>query len=323
MANLPESSTYEAGIYQLETTDPVQGGVSGISNQQGKQLANRTRWLKDRSDVQAGQITDLQGRGLIVGGAVYLSANTTLTSTAWGKFHNVITGVTPKTITLPTIAGGTVDVGKTVTIKHDNDGGNTSTLTVVTQGSQNISFESFLSGSMSLQPGDVVILMASRDASLVNRWEVISLFRNAEKVPTGSIQAMATSTVPLGYLKANGSVVSRTTFARLFAVIGTTFNTGGESSSDFRLPDLRGEFIRGWDDGRGVDSGRTLGGAQGQAIQSHDHSIWRGFNTAVVLNSGADSTFGPNTGDAEVKTTQTGGAETRPRNVALMYVIKF
>jgi phage-related tail fiber protein len=320
MANLPESSTYETGIYQLETTDPVQGGLTGISNQQGKQLANRTRWLKDRSDTQAGQITELQGRGLIVGGAVYLSASTTLTSTAWGKFHNVITGASPRTITLPAIAGGTADVGKTITIKHDNDGGNTSTLTVVTQSSQNISFESFISGSMNLQPGDVVILMASRDAALVNRWEVISLFRNAEKVPTGSIQAMATATVPLGYLKANGQTVSRTTFARLFAVIGTTFNTGGESASDFRLPDLRGEFIRGWDDARGVDSGRVLGSAQADELKAHTHTEQNTSGSLAVAAGGSGTCL---TTQNTTNTGSTGGAETRPRNVALMYVIKF
>lgn len=51
MANLPESPTYEAGIYQLETTDEVIGGVNGVSNLQGKQLANRTAWLKDRVDT--------------------------------------------------------------------------------------------------------------------------------------------------------------------------------------------------------------------------------------------------------------------------------
>lgn len=50
MANLPESPIYESGIYQLETTDPVVGGVNGVSNLQAKQLANRTTWLKQIAD---------------------------------------------------------------------------------------------------------------------------------------------------------------------------------------------------------------------------------------------------------------------------------
>jgi len=48
MANVTELSQFDSGIYQLETTDPVEGGASGVSNFQAKGLANRTRWLKDQ-----------------------------------------------------------------------------------------------------------------------------------------------------------------------------------------------------------------------------------------------------------------------------------
>jgi hypothetical protein len=51
MANLTETTTYEAGIYQLETTDPAEAGADGISNLQGKQLANRTKWIKNWIDT--------------------------------------------------------------------------------------------------------------------------------------------------------------------------------------------------------------------------------------------------------------------------------
>lgn len=47
MANVTETSTWESGIYQLETTDSVEGGSDGISNLQAKQLGNRTKWLYD------------------------------------------------------------------------------------------------------------------------------------------------------------------------------------------------------------------------------------------------------------------------------------
>lgn len=60
MANLPESSSFEAGVYQLETTDEVLGGVNGKSNIQGKQLANRTRWLKNQVDA----LNALKGKGV-------------------------------------------------------------------------------------------------------------------------------------------------------------------------------------------------------------------------------------------------------------------
>jgi len=49
MANQPEVSTYEAGIYQLEITDPIEAGLGGIDNLPLLQLANRTKWLKDKT----------------------------------------------------------------------------------------------------------------------------------------------------------------------------------------------------------------------------------------------------------------------------------
>lgn len=71
--------------------------------------------------------------------------------------------------------------------------------------------------------------------------------------PTGSIIMFAASTPPVGYLAANGAQVSRTTYAQLFSVIGTTFGAG-DGSATFNLPDLRGYFMRGWDSAGTVDS---------------------------------------------------------------------
>lgn len=57
MANLPETSTFDAGVYQLETADPVQGGPSGVSNTPLKNLANRTKYLKDHVDqLESGSV---------------------------------------------------------------------------------------------------------------------------------------------------------------------------------------------------------------------------------------------------------------------------
>jgi phage-related tail fiber protein len=138
-------------------------------------------------------------------------------------------------------------------------------------------------------------------------------------LPAGSVIWYAANTPPTGYLKANGDAVSRTTYATLFAAIGTTFGVG-DGSTTFNLPDLRGEFIRGWDDGRGVDSGRAFGSSQGQAIQSHTHT-----QTGSTLGpAGGSFAFGPGSGASAVQATaSTGGTETRPRNVALLACIKF
>ncbi|MCA1403693.1 tail fiber protein [Ensifer sp. IC3342] len=94
----------------------------------------------------------------------------------------------------------------------------------------------------------------------------------SSSVPAGTVIFYAKSTAPSGYLKANGAAVSRTTYSDLFAAIGTTFGAG-DGSTTFNLPDLRGEFVRGWDDARGVDTSRVFGSAQAANIASHTHAI--------------------------------------------------
>ena len=79
-------------------------------------------------------------------------------------------------------------------------------------------------------------------------------FQIVAGVPTGAVFCVAVATIPTGYLECNGAPVSRTTYAALFSFIGTQYGAGNGSST-FNLPDLRGEFVRGFDYGRGVDSG--------------------------------------------------------------------
>ena len=84
---------------------------------------------------------------------------------------------------------------------------------------------------------------------------------NINTTPAGAVQFFAMDTAPVGWLKANGAALSRTTYANLFAAIGTRFGEG-DGSTTFNLPDLRGLFLRGWDDGRGLDKNRELGSWQ-------------------------------------------------------------
>jgi phage-related tail fiber protein len=80
-------------------------------------------------------------------------------------------------------------------------------------------------------------------------------------VPPGTLIFHCANSAPSGFIKANGAAVSRTTYAALFSAIGTTFGAGNGSTT-FTLPDMRGYFPRSWDDGRGVDSGRSFGDSQ-------------------------------------------------------------
>lgn len=85
----------------------------------------------------------------------------------------------------------------------------------------------------------------------------------------GEVGFFARATPPSGWLKANGAAVSRTTYAALFAAIGTTFGAG-DGRTTFNLPDLRGEFLRGLDDGRNIDPNRRLGSWQKGTIEGFD-----------------------------------------------------
>jgi microcystin-dependent protein len=135
---------------------------------------------------------------------------------------------------------------------------------------------------------------------------------------TGQVAYFAISAAPTGWLECNGATISRTTYAALFAAISTTFGEG-DGSTTFVIPELRGEFIRGWDDSRGIDSGRTMGGFQDHALQEHQHPINitnRGMDTGnTTLLSGGSLNTG-NVLNANVS------AETRPRNISLLACIK-
>jgi microcystin-dependent protein len=154
---------------------------------------------------------------------------------------------------------------------------------------------------------------------------------NASPFPTGSVIYHAANTAPTGFLKADGSAVSRSTYSDLFAAIGETYGAG-DGSTTFLVPDLRGEFMRGWDDSRGIDSGRSFGSAQADELKSHNHVSGVTTNNdgtelygAVTSGISTNDSYSQNTtnGNRSGYTSSTGGSETRPRNVALLACIKF
>ncbi|WP_432737327.1 phage tail protein [Maridesulfovibrio sp. FT414] len=132
--------------------------------------------------------------------------------------------------------------------------------------------------------------------------------------PIGAVVPYSSGTVPAGWLECNGQSTAGHT--ELAAIVGAN------------VPDLRGEFIRGWDHGRGVDPGRSLKSVQGQSFQSHSHpftlysmsggSIPQGGYAEINMNwanGNNQAAYGHSTSSA-------GGTETRPRNYSMMYIIK-
>ena len=186
-------------------------------------------------------------------------------------------------------------------------------------------------------------------------------FSIVQGVPSGSVFCMAVATVPSGYLECNGAAVSRTTYSALFAIIGTAYGAGNGSST-FNIPDLRGEFIRGFDNGKGTDSGRSIASSQSGSNAPHNHSISLSGTTSTKsltggirkisegfrANGSASGVFTKtNDGNSSITgassnspvsgvdidashnhtfsasgTSGNNGTEARPRNIAMMYIIK-
>lgn len=156
-----------------------------------------------------------------------------------------------------------------------------------------------------------------KDQTATTGWTEVYTTANNNMV--GASVGFYLNTPPVGWLKENGAAVSRTTYAELFAIIGTAFGAG-DGSTTFNLPDHRGEFPRGTDDTRGIDPGRLVGSTQAQAIQSHSHVI---LDKAITFSFSAAASGNAPGGKATGATELTGGTETRPRNIAKLYCIKY
>jgi len=163
--------------------------------------------------------------------------------------------------------------------------------------------------------------LASLVASINNtNTNVQTQFSAISSVPSGTVFYHAGPTAPAGYLVADGSTISRSTYFNLWTALGGTNSPYGQTLQTFTLPDLRGEFIRGLDNSRGVDPNRKLGSNQSSQNLEHDHSYtirnggynpyWQYSDTAQV--SGYETR----------QTGKSGGNESRPRNVALLPIIK-
>ncbi|NYA43217.1 tail fiber protein [Serratia fonticola] len=142
--------------------------------------------------------------------------------------------------------------------------------------------------------------------------------------PVGIPQPWSTTTPPTGWLKCNGAAFDRAKYP----LLAVAYPTG-------TLPDLRGEFVRGWDDGRGIDSGRGILGAQSDELRSHRHLKLNVDTSGVAYGLGAgnfsnqqtggfyaNTSIGFDSGTPGIGTGPTGGAETRPRNIAFNYIVR-
>ena len=150
-------------------------------------------------------------------------------------------------------------------------------------------------------------------------------------LPVGAPVPWPSETPPTGWLKCNGAAFSAEEYPELAKAYPTN-----------KLPDLRGEFIRGWDDGRGIDAGRALLSLQAGMLEKHRHIVvandgydtkdeWELatiFKKTYTQGRGLDAT---NTGGSLIPSPtlhsrgsigNTGGSETRPRNIAFNFIVR-
>ncbi|MCK8481058.1 tail fiber protein [Psychroserpens algicola] len=148
--------------------------------------------------------------------------------------------------------------------------------------------------------------------STLGSWDR-ALKESKDAIPTGSIFTFPMATIPTGYLVCDGSAVSRTNYADLFAVLGTTYGAGNGSTT-FNLPDYRGQFLRGYDNGAGNDpdaasrqdrgdgtTGDYVGTTQDDEMSSHFHE-----NVPPSVISTTDGSHSHNTYSTNLNTNASG-----------------
>lgn len=168
--------------------------------------------------------------------------------------------------------------------------------------------------------------------------QVDALVAKASSMPVGAMLSFPVGTVPAGWLEAeNDTLHSAAAFPDLAAYLGGAFNRPGDPAGFFRNPETRGEFMRGWDHGRGVDAGRAIGSYQKGTVTAFDDSSGfgvAGWRANTAADDGKPENFGadpasradyPN-GNTQLVTSGTSTlltiGTTRPRNFAVMVCIK-
>ncbi|EEW7849998.1 TPA: tail fiber protein [Escherichia coli] len=317
MANLPETPQWESGIYQIEVSDPVLGGPDGISNRQAKQLASRTSYLKQKVEKSG---TDLAAHIAAVDPHTQYATKASPTFTGTPTAPTPANGDNSKKLAttefvakaLAALAGSapeTLDTLKELADALGNDP-NFAT-TVLNKLAEKLAKDQ--NGADIPEPALFVKNLGLGEGSAL---------------PVGVPVPWPSATPPTGWLKCNGAAFSSEMYPKLAKAYPTN-----------KLPDLRGEFIRGWDDGRGIDNRRNLLSAQSDTIQNIVGTFGRTQLFKDALNSGPFSQtdsilsvglqpteniegYGASVWTFDASRSVRTASETRPRNIAFNYIVR-
>ncbi|QLR28700.1 phage tail protein [Enterobacter asburiae] len=307
MANLPETPQWEDGIYQIEVSDPVLGGPDGISNRQAKQLASRTSYLKQKVEKSG---TDLTAHIAAV------DPHTQYATKASPTFTGTPTAPTPansdnskKLATtefvakaLAALAGSAPETLDTLKELADALGNDPNFATTVL----NKLAEKLAKDQNGADIPDPVLFVKNLGLG------------EGSALPVGVPVPWPTAIPPAGFLKCNGAPFSLAQYPKLAVAYPSGI-----------LPDLRGVFIRGWDDGRGLDSGRAILSYAADKMRKHTHGFLfgNGDGTATPAvheqsRKGAATTYYAVSGSSGVYITEEGQNETAPCNTAFNYIVR-
>ncbi|EED1274159.1 phage tail protein [Escherichia coli] len=339
MANLPETPQWEDGIYQIEVSDPVLGGPDGISNRQAKQLASRTSYLKQKVEKSG---TDLAAHIAAVDPHTQYATKASPTFTGTPTAPTPANGDNSKKLAttefvakaLAALAGSAPETLDTLKELADALGNDPNFATTVL----NKLAEKLAKDQNGADIPDPALFVKNLGLG------------EGSALPVGVPVPWPSATLPAGWLKCNGAAFSSEMYPNLAKAYPTN-----------KLPDLRGEFIRGWDDGRGVDAGRALLSLQDDSFEAHRHESF--FYAGISRNeiplknlpssdemltlSSTTNALSPDGIDATnslignddyncliegnknnkrtatgLSTSIVGAAETRPRNIAFNYIVR-
>lgn len=333
MANLVENAEWVDGIYQLETTDLVEGGPDGVDNIQAIQLAKRTQFLK---------ALILAAQNSLAGHEAASDPHPQYLTTAEGN-SMIATAVSALVNSSP----ATLDTLNELAAALGNDP-NFATSIATSLGNKQPLDQTLTALAALVTAADTLIYATGADTFATTKLTelgrlILGCATSSElqliipSVPAGIIGHFSMESAPSGWLKANGAAISRTSYASLFSAIGTTFGDG-DGATTFNVPDIRGEFIRGFDNGRGIDSGRVIGSFQSDAMQGHKHRMldpaggtpqsWGATGGSQFFVDGYGTVANGSNNTGIPVTDGTNGTpriakETRPRNAAFLACIKY
>nr|DAO97915.1 MAG TPA: tail collar fiber protein [Caudoviricetes sp.] len=318
VANIKNTKEWVDNVRQIEVGDRVIGGTDAPINICLSHLVGRTGYLKEKIDAVPSKT---------VAGLLKIDSATDSTDETTAASLKVVKIAYDKAVAAEEAAEGTVKTTDNQEIAGDKTFTGLATLkkgAIVADSVGDFNANQYLQIGSNNVNSYFYNKRSGKYLSMRNDGELrydgkrlLNVDDLSGMIPSGAVLYFAGKTAPSGWLKANGAAVSRSTYAALFAAIGTTYGTG-DGRSTFNLPDLRGEFVRGWDDGRGVDNGRVFGSAQADEFKAHTHG--------GVPQRAGDSDRGGSVSwfsiDGIGQTEAAGGSETRPRNIALLACIK-